>query len=155
MDLAELKEGYSEVEKIYSLPSFNELDENFEISKIESESDTLIKFVRKTMMDKVLNSLNFIEMLLNPMNAPRMYLGYLKNLTEKDSVSMEKIYSEFSELSILSLEREIDYDEKLEAELIKRIFEKWNFVKPDFRQIFASIKLPRTIEKKTERSYFG
>lgn len=155
MELKEIKKEYEKLAMKYKLPGFGELNENFEIEKIEIESDTFLRAVRKIMMEKIVNSLGFIEMLLNPMNAPRMYLNYLRVMTLDDKNSIDKIYSSFADLSVLSLEREVDYDEKAEAELIKKIVKTWNEAKPEFRKILTNIKKPNSTDLKKEKSYYG
>lgn len=155
MEIKELKEQYKSLEKKYGLPSFKELDECFEISKIENSADTVLKSVRKEMMDKVVSSLGFVEMLLNPMNAPRMYHAFIKSMTVEEKDSLEKIYISFGELNLLSLAREIDYDEKGEAELLKKIFGVWTEMKPEFRRIISGLLKPNSKLEKKDRSYFG
>ncbi|MFH1290191.1 MAG: hypothetical protein ABIH92_02165 [Nanoarchaeota archaeon] len=155
MDLKDLKREYEKLKKKHKLPSFKELDECFEISKLDKEGDTLLRSIRKVMMEKIVSSLGFVEMLLNPMNAPRMYLAYVKSMGAEERKSIDKIYGEFAELSILSLDREIDYDEKGEAELINKIFGVWNGARPEFRKVLKSMKKPNNNSEKRERSYFG
>jgi hypothetical protein len=155
MELKELKEEYGKLIKEYNLPSFRELEEEFEVSKLEKESESVLRAVRKTMMEKIMNSLGFVEMMLNPMNAPQMYFVYLNSMSSEDKKSIEKIYEVLAELSIASLEREVDYDEKEEAELIKRILKTWNGIKPEFRMVLKNMKKPNHNPAKRERSYFG
>src|SRR3989344_7789009 len=155
MELKDLKVNYGKVEAKYKLPSFKELNENFEIDKIDRESDTLLRVIRKVMMEKIVNSLGFLEMLLNPMNIPRMYLPFIKAMNSDDKQIMEKIYAGFSELSLGSLQSEVDYSEKGEAELIKKVFKKWQELKPEFRKIFEKIKNPGNGDIRKERTYFG
>ena len=155
MELKELKEHYSKLEAKHKLPSFKELNDSFEIDKIDKESDTLLRVIRKVMMEKIVNSLGFLEMLLNPMQIPRMYMFFVKVMNMDDKNIIEKIYNEFSELSMNSLECEINYNEKDEAELIKKIFKKWISQKQNFQKIFSKIKNPGNGDLKKERSYFG
>ncbi|MBI2451525.1 hypothetical protein HYV50_00435 [Candidatus Pacearchaeota archaeon] len=156
MDLKDLKKDYEKLQSKYKLPRFEELNENFEIEKIERNSDGLLRVIRKIMMEKIVNSLGFIEMLLNPMNAPRMYFSYIKAMNGEDRKSIENIYENLSKVSLFSLEREIDYNEKGEAELIKTISKTWQELKPDFRKILDNLKAPSNVlAKKGERSYFG
>ena len=155
MELKELKEHYSKLEGKYKVPSFKELNDSFEIDKIDKESDALLRVIRKVMMEKIVNSLGFLEMLLNPMQIPRMYMPYVKVINLDDKNMIEKIYNEFSELSMNSLECEISYSEKSEAELIKKIFKKWNEQRPSFQKIFSKIRNPGNGDLKRERSYFG
>ncbi len=155
MELDELKKEYSKLEKKYSLPKFKELEENFEIGKLDKETDTLLRSIRKVMIEKIINSINFIEMLLNPMNAPRMYFNYIRSMNSEDKNTIEKIYTILSGISLISLEREIDYSEKGEADLIKAILKSWNDVKPEFRKIVERIKSPNLTVVRKERNYFG
>lgn len=154
MNLTELKGSYSVLEKKYKLPSFSELNENFEIEKIRKGQETLLRTVRKTMMEKVVNSLGFIESLLNPINAPRMYLIYLKSMTSDDKKELDRIYSVLSDAVIASLRLEIDYSEKGEAEMIIRLARDWNSIKPSFSKVIDSMQKPASNITK-EKSYFG
>ncbi len=154
MELEETKNKYNELSKKFKLPTFKELDEDFEIGKIERDSDCFLRTVRKQMMEKVVNSLGFLEMLLNPVNAPRIYMGYVKSLNSEDRQMIEKIYSILGELSITSIDSELMYSEKKEADLINKIYAAWNAIKPDFKKILENMKKPNIISKK-EKSYFG
>ncbi|MFH1425373.1 MAG: hypothetical protein ABIG28_01420 [archaeon] len=154
MEVDELKREYEKYEKKYDLPLFGELNGIFEIEKIEKESEILLKLVRKIMVEKIVNSLGFVEMLLNPMNAPMMYHAYLRSMDEQDKKIIGEIYEKFSVISVDSLEREIEYDEGKEAELIKKIFKTWSGVKEGFNRVLKNVKNPVVGERK-ERGYFG
>jgi hypothetical protein len=154
MELKEFKSKYGKLEKKYKLPTFMELNENFEIEKIERESDILLRAVRKVLMEKIMNSLGFIEMLLNPMSAPRMYLPYVKTMSIADKEKIDRTYGALADLVVLSLKQELDYDEKGEAELILSIYGVWKKIKPDFGEVMDGISKPVEVLKK-EKSYFG
>ena len=155
MKLDELKKSYSALASKYKLPKFVELNEDFEIEKIKRESDALLRVIRKIMMEKIISSLGFVEMLLNPMNAPRMYLSYIQRMPAEDRKSIEKIYTSFANVSVIALECEIDYNEKNEAELIRLIFDEWQKMKPEFRKILANMKKPNSKVERVQKSYFG
>ena len=94
-------------------------------------------------------------MLVNPVNAPRMYQNYIRTMTVEDKKIIDKIYSSLADLSVLSLDLEIESNEKEEAELIKKSFDIWNSSKPEFKKILNSMKHPKDFVNKKERSYFG
>ena len=154
MDLKDLKKLYGELAGKYKLPSFSELNEDFEIEKIKRGEETLLRTVRKTMMEKIVNSMNFLEFLLNPVNAPRLYLPYIKSMTSDDRKDIDELYGKLAEVMLAALGLEIEYSEKGEAEMIKRASNVWNESKPGFNKIIAKLQKPVTFEKK-ERSYFG
>ena len=153
-ELAELKKKYNEHEKKFNIPSFEKLNEDFEIDKIDKESECFLRVVRKVMMEKIVNSLNFLDMLSNPVNAPRIYYSFLKGMGSEDKKAIDEIYIKLGQLSIESLALEIEYDEKKEAEMIKRSFNDWNSAKPKFKKLMEHIKKPNG-EIKKERSYYG
>ncbi len=155
MNLKELKISYNELAKKYKLPNFKDLNENFEIDKIDKETDYLLRSVRKVIMEKIVNSLSFLETISNPVNAPRMYMQYAKVMSAEDKKDIDFIYSSLGEISLHSLDLEIDYSEKKEAEVIKRIFSAWSSIKPKFRSILTSMKKPNESIIRKEKSYFG
>lgn len=154
MELKELKKAYEPLAKKYKLPNFKELNEEFEVEKIDYESEIVLKAVRKCMMEKIINTLGFFEMLLNPVNVPRMYIPYVRAMGLDDKKDIDKIYDSFAALSLSALDAEVDYSESGEAEMVKKIFSAWNSIKPEFRRVMANMKKPISNVKK-ERSYYG
>lgn len=155
MELDEIKKEYAKLEKKYKIPSFKEINEDFDVDKIDRESECFLRLIRKTMMDKVLNSLNFFEMLLNPMNCPRLYMPFVRVMTQEDKKNIEDIYEKLGRLSIEALDLEISYNEKGEAEMIAKICKVWDECRLGFHKVADGIKHPRNGEMKKERSYFG
>jgi len=154
MKLEELKKSYSILEKKYNLPSFSELNEGFGIEVLRKGEELLLRSIRKTMLEKIVNSLGFAEMLLNPANAPRMYFVYLKSMTAEDKKDIEKIYSVLSDIVLASSKLEIEYSEKGEAEMIIRIVKDWNSIQPLFIKVIEHMQNPVHSPAK-EKSYFG
>ena len=155
MDFEDVKKRYGVLAKKYALPSFKDVSEQFELEKIDVDSDCFARIIRKTMMDKVVNSLGFLEMLLNPVNAPRIYLHFIKNMNMDDKRIIEKAYDIFGELSLTCLALELSYSEKKEADMIKRIFKEWEGIRPDFIELMNRIAKPHNSTIKKEKSYFG
>src|SRR3989338_7156200 len=85
MGLEKLKREYERLEKKHKLPSFRELNEDFHIEKIaESETDILIREVRKFVGDRLANYMRFVENLLNPVNAPMFIFSFIKLMEPED-----------------------------------------------------------------------
>jgi hypothetical protein len=133
MELEDLKEEYAKFEKKYKLPKFDELNLDFEIDKIDRETDFLLR----------------------PGNAPRIYYPYLKSMEEKDREIINKLYGKLGQLSLDSLYLEIDNTEEQEAELIKEIFKVWKEIGDDFKKILGNVKKPQGNGMKKEKNYFG
>lgn len=154
MEYEDLKKKYAELAKKHGLPNFKDVSEQFELEKIDTDSDCFARIVRKTMMDKIVNSLGFLDMLLNPVNAPRIYIPYIKTVGAEDKKQIEKIYDVFGNLSLMCLSLELEYSEKKECEMIKKVYAEWENIRPDFIALMNKIAKPQASVKK-EKSYFG
>ena len=63
--LAKLKKNYSEIGKKHKLPSFEEMNKEFQIEKVaEDETDFLLRDIRKAVGDKLANYMKFAEAVL-------------------------------------------------------------------------------------------
>ncbi|MBM3232769.1 hypothetical protein FJZ18_01220 [Candidatus Pacearchaeota archaeon] len=155
MDIEKLKNEYAVLEKKYKLSTFSELNSSFDIEKIDDDTELLAKNIRKIMMDKILNSVSWLDMLINQMNAPRIYQPYFRTMSMKDKENLIKIYDQLGALSLTSLSLEIDSNEKKECDAIKEIYSVWKSVKPSLIQVIDTIRIPPSTSTKKERNYFG
>lgn len=155
--LAKLKKEYSALAKKYNLPAYSAINEEFDIEKAAGqETDTLLREIRKVIMDKVLAYLRFTELLLNPTNAPMFFFAILKGLSNDDKKILEGLYVQLGRLEIEVIEIDNDYSEKGEAEFINRVYCVWKGIKSDMKGI--SKALQRGWDKKCEtreKSYLG
>lgn len=154
-DFNHFKQQYTALAKQYALPKFEALDSDFELEKINQESAAVLRVVRKTMMEKILNTLSFLEMLLNPVNVPRMYLHFIKAMSTEDKKIMDHLYSTFGKLSLAALPLEVEYSEKEEAVMIKDIYGIWEECKPELKGLMKRVATPGNEFMKKERSYYG
>ena len=156
MDLKDLKSDYGKLAKKYKLPGFQELNECFEIDRIDKDSDCLLREIRKTMMDRIVRYIHFIEMMINPAQAPPMFMIFVKNISDEERKVLEKVYQNFIELELRSLKLEIDYSEKDEFKAIVNIFSVWNKTKSDLRSVIGIMeKNWKGTSEKKEKTYFG
>ena len=155
MEYEQVKAHYQSYQEKYKLPLFDQLCEQFELEKIEAQPLCLLRTVRKHMMEKLINTLNFCDMLLNPGQAPRMYHAFLKVQTKEDSERIEQMYKAFASISLDCLALEKEYNETQEATMILRIAAVWNEQKENFSQLMYAIANPKKAEARKEKSYFG
>jgi len=155
--LEELKKDYEKLRGKYSLPSFRELNEEFDIEKAEEhETECLLREIRKLVMEKTIAYLRLIEMLLNPSNAPMFFFVLVKGLTSQDKRLLEKLYDKLGSFEIEILELDCDYSEKKEAEFIKKLVGEWPSVKEDMLKLTEILRRNwNQKSSKSERGYFG
>ena len=151
-----IKKTYKELEKKYNLPNFKELDEDFDISKVDCTIETLLRDIRKTMFGKFASVLNFIELLLNPSNGSMFHMYMVKGITLEEKNILNKLFEKLGYIEIESFSLDINYDEKNEALFIKKSFREWQEMKPEVDKTIKSLKENwKKVSDKKEKSYFG
>jgi len=154
--LHDVKKKYEPLMKKYKLPSFSELNEEFEIEKIQDhETDFILREVRKSVGEKVGAFLRFLETILNPVVAPVFVLNSLKNLSNQDRDLIKKNYEVLVELEIKAISLDVEYDEKSEADFISKAYKKWQEIKPDIKDIIDSLRKAQETKEDKRKSYLG
>ena len=155
--LDELKEEYKGFEKKYSLPSFQELNEDFDIEKITAnETDYLLREIRKAIMDKIIAYLRFVEMLLNPSSAPMFFLALVKGLNSEDKRILERMYEKLGGFEIDVIELDARYNIDDEAEFINQVFKEWKDISGDMVKMTEVLRRNwNQKSSKGERGYCG
>ncbi len=154
--LNEIKKRYEPLKEKYKLPSFSELNKEFEIEKVqEHETDFLLRETRKAVGEKIGAFLRFLETILNPVMGPIFILNSIKNLSSRDKELIRENYETLVELEIKAISLDVVYDEKKEAEFIKEAYKKWQEIKPDIKEIIDSLKKAQEVKEDKRKSYLG
>lgn len=155
--LAKLKEDYEKLAKKYKLPGYKTLNEEFDIEKVqELETDTLLREIRKVMMDKVISYLRFAELLINPSNAPMFFFAILKGIDPSDKKLLEETYTKLGRLEIEVITVDNEYSEAGEAKFIIHVLCEWREIKENMKTVSQALQKgwDRKCEKK-DKSYLG
>jgi hypothetical protein len=152
-----LKEDYKKVEEKFELPSFDKLEEDFDMEKIlDKEEGILIRDVRRVILEKLSGYLHLFETLINPTSPPVFVFSFMKNLSEQDKKEIKEIYKELSRLQIETIKLDTIFDEKKEANFIKNAYSQWQNLK---KRIYGLVEIfEKEFEKSNEtkeKSYFG
>ena len=156
-NLEELKKNYSVIQQKHNLPSFEELNQDFQIEKIaESETDFLIREVRKFIAEKLSNYLRFVEMILQPTNVPMSVFSIIKTLGTEDKDKLTEIYKKLVKFEVDLIETDVDFSEEKEAKFIRSAYIDWQEIKKSILGVVEVIKnnLDNKFEKNGRR-YFG
>ena len=157
--LEELKKDYLIIQKKYSLPSFEEFNEDFQIEKLaEIETDFLIREIRKFIAEKFSTYLRFIEAILNPVNSAIFIFAIIKTLENKDKEKLSEIYKKLAKKEVEILELDIQFSEEKEVEFIKNSYKIWKEIKNELLEIVEVIN--NNWDKEVEivkkgKGYFG
>ena len=155
--LNELKEKYEVLRVKNSLPSFNELNKFFDIEELDSETDFLLRKIRRFMSEKLAGYMRFIEVLLNPSNAPIYFFKLIKKLDETDREALNQMYETLGKIEVETISLDLNYDEKNEAEFINKIYKMFN---SEIREKLSNVLVKlgngdNNKKKEVNGSYFG
>ena len=155
--LEDLKKEYNELQKKYRLPIFDELNNDFQIEKIsESETDFLLKEIRKLIAERFFNYLRFVESLLNPINVPMFVFSIVKTFSEKEKEKLTDVYKKLAKNEVELIELDIESTEEKEANFIKESYKLWQGIQKDILDVVKVIK--KNWDAKSEankKDYFG
>jgi len=155
-NLKKIKELYENYRKKYSLPDFKFMNDNFEIENVTEDTELFLKQVRKHMTEKVFFILRTLETFMNPSNAPMFVFNVLKGFSESEKELVQEIYKKLAKYEIEAFGMEAVYEEKKEAEFIKKVASDWKSVSEDLIVLYNSMKSNHEKDsKKSTKSYFG
>jgi len=156
-NLKRLKAEYIKFEKKFKLPDFNKLNEEFDIERIsEKETDYVLREIRKTIADKLIAYIRFVETMMNPSNGPMFFFMVVKGFTLNDKNLVDTIYKKLAKYEIDVIDLDNKYNEKKEAEFISRIYKEWQDVKEDIDSIVKVIRENlEKVSEKADKEYFG
>jgi hypothetical protein len=156
-NLENLKQEYNKFKKDYDLPEFTELNKLFDIEEIDTETEFLLRKIRRTIAEKVSGYLRFSEILLNPSNAPMFFFKLIKKLESSDKEALTKIYDKLGSFEIEMINIDLEYNEQKEAEFIKKCYESFkDEVKPSLLKVVEKLNNGNSNSKKASNdSYFG
>ena len=156
-NLEDLKKEYLELQKKYELPSFEELNNDFQIEKAaENETDFLLREIRKLIAERLFNYLRFIESLLNPVSVPMFVYSIIKTLDVKDKEKLTEAYKKLAKKEVDLLELDIESIDEKEVKFIKDSYRLWQEIKKDVLDIVRIIR--KNWDSKVEenrKDYFG
>lgn len=138
--LETMKQEYKELKKKYSLPEFDKLNQEFYIEKsADVETDYLLREIRRTVSDKLVNYLRFFEAFMNPASAPVFIHSIMKTFNSESKETIQNIYKKLSKREIELIDLDLNYEEKKEAEFIKSVEEEWEGIKKDLTKVLEVI----------------
>jgi hypothetical protein len=157
-DINKTIERYNTLREKYKLPSFDFLNQNFEIEAIAEDNNIyLLRRIRKAIIEKVFYYLRTLDAFMNPSNSPIFIMNLIHSFKPEDNELIKAIYKKLGEYEIESFGLEVEYDEAKEANFINSISEDWKSIALDLKKLYETMKIGYNKEesKKNHKSYFG
>ncbi len=151
-----IKEKYDKLKKRYNLPSFDDINNEFEISIIDND-EFLLRGIRRKIAEKIEAYTKFLEeQILQPStDVSNMY--EFKVFDDEERKEIFKIYKRLMFFSRFSIEAGLYEDDKKTAEFIKSVFDEWNELKKKLLKFVVKVKESWLKEKdiKEDLGYMG
>ncbi|MEK6894273.1 MAG: hypothetical protein AABX10_02320 [Nanoarchaeota archaeon] len=159
MKLIEFKKVYEEIKKKHSLPSFEDLNIDFDIGRIRRDSGNLIRDIRRIMMEKIVYYVRLVEVMVNPSQASPIMLMLLKDINSDDKKVIDSVMDSFVELEIASHKLDVLSGVDEESKLVNHINSTWNKKRGEVMHLVKILEKnlgnkPQNSNKKS-RDYFN
>lgn len=141
-----IKEEYNNLK--YKLPSFEEINEDFELDFIK-EKQFILRQIRRRMNEKVIFFCKIIEGLLYPTQQHIINATEIQNFSDDKKNKINKIHKELMYYERESLLLDVAPEDKKDAEFINNVFHFWKKVKGDVKDIV------RTMQESWRKEYIS
>jgi len=123
----DIKSRYEKLREKYGLPSYEELDEEFELLYFHNilEINYPLRFIRRRIMDKISAFVHFFQNILNPTPGNLIAMEENSFLTKDEKDEITSLVKNMIILERESLLLDINHDEEKDAEFIKKAASKW------------------------------
>lgn len=139
----------------YKLPSFKDLDKEFDVSNIEHDGN-ILRAIRRKIIEKIELFCKIIESLMFPDASSLSSIQESKILDEDTRQDMLKLYKKLMVYDRISLSLEIDNDDKKNIKFIQDLFTEWKEFKPQLMTIVKNMTDAWTKDDESiEEKYFG
>lgn len=134
-----IKQDYSELIKKYKLPSFERLDEEFEIRALEeNKSGRPIKAILRLIANKLRSFLESLDSLINPNPSSLYSMMIINNINEELKKEIFDFYIKVGSLYQKCFYYELESDEKT-AEFIKSFWKEWPELKEKQKRFLKTV----------------
>jgi len=155
MEKKKIKEKYEVLRKKHPLPSFDEVNNEFELVTIDSE-EFFSRLVRRKISEKIEMLCKRIEEILSP-DTNITAMNEYKFLSDDERKDLFEIYKKLMKVYRESMCLDLQPDEKKDAEFIKDTFSAWKSIRDSLCALFK--KVSESWEKETDikesLAYFG
>ena len=132
------RERYEQQAKKFKLPSFDDLEKEFNISEIENPKN-MIRDIREKIGEKIHNCCELLDQMLQPdTNLSSLYESRV--FSEEHKIEIFEMYKKLMRLKRKANFLYVQNDEKADAEFISDCLNEWVQVKPGLSGILKKME---------------
>lgn len=155
----EIKHEYEGFVKKYKLPSYEELDNEFELLYFTNiiEISYVLRFVRRRINDRLSAFTSILQGFLQPNPGSPINLEESSFLDENEKKKIVILIRELMNIERMNTLLDLDFDEKKEAEFIKNAVNKWFELKKEILELLKKVKKgwESKVSEESKEPYFG
>ena len=159
MQPIEIKKEYEQLRKKHNLPSYEELDNEFELLYFSPviEVNYVLRFIRRRITDKLKGFVNFFHGIINPNPSNLISLQESKFIPQEEKEKISELINEIMVLDSKSILLDLEQSEKNDAEFIKEALKRWSKMKKTITNYVSKIKegWESDIKEEEKSHYFG
>jgi|TARA_B100000315_G_scaffold75934_1_gene69464 hypothetical protein len=152
----EIEAEYNKLSKKYKLPKFREIDEEFEISSLESPK-FLIRIILRKIAEKLEFYIDVIGNLVQPDASSLSSMYEVRYFSDDEKNDMHNLFKKLMKVDRNILGVMLKNDEKQQAEFLNKFFNNWSDTKKELLKFIEKMEdsweKQSTIEEDT--AYFG
>ena len=143
----EIKKEYEIFKKKYTLPSFEVVDKELELSLLENK-EFLLKQITSRLFDRIDQSVRFLEPILHPDTNSISNMNEYRFISDEEKAGLFIFFKKLMKIHRHIIGLLIDYDEEKTAKFVTEYFKEWPSIKKRLYEL--SMKLSESWEKFTE-----
>lgn len=153
--MSEIKKAYEGLKKKHSLPGFEELDNEFEISALEKE-DFLLRETRRKIEEKLELFIKLLTVVIQP-EANIAELRECRGFSNAEKEQAVELYKKVMKMHNSALLAGINCNDKDDASFISETFKEWPQIKKQMLWLVGKMKSAweNDIDIKEELGYLG
>lgn len=150
-----IEKDYQELAKKHGLPSYEEMNSEFEIFDIDEES-FILREVRRKITQKLETYNKILEGILKP-EVALCDLHECKVFTDKEKGDLFELYKKLMHIDRHATEVSINEEEKTTSQFIKETWKEWPGIKKQLKEAIKKLKQSWLEESdvKDELGYLG
>lgn len=151
-----IEKKYEELAKIYKLPKFKEVDEELEISNLESEN-FLLRNILKGIAEKLEFYIELIGNLVHPDGSSISSMHEIRIFTEQEKDNMYLVFKSMMKNHRHVIELILSNDAREQSKFLNEFFDEWSGIKNLLRMYIGKMKDSWEKESSIEEDlgYFG
>lgn len=150
-----MKKEYELLKTKFEMPSYDELNKDFDIYSVSSDDD-IIREILKKVLGVIDNYTDLLEDIIQPDS--RFHTLKEANVLGKSERQLVNFnYNKLMYFNRAGVELQLNYSEEEAANFIKKVFFDWQAIKKDLLKIVNILKesWSKNTETELERGYFG